>query len=353
MAVNAGHPSRDLDTNKVRGLLLGLALGDAVANYRGRIPDEGELRVGVSTQLAAFTTEGLIRAMVRGHHKGIVDPAGVVWHAYNRWAALQGIERDVLQRHWSSYTDGTWPDGWLAQVPALTKRRGSAPATVNAITGLARGTLENPVSNSAGVHALTRTLPVAAMARVWPRERLTRQVEEMAALTHGYSEAQWASTTGVLWAAGCLSGDDISQALLQTHQVEMGTYIDHARFLGQDEPRSPDVFAEFARATPAVYALASAVFVTHSFPDPADALEALCFAGAAPHGRSVAVVVGAVLGAAHGVDVWPTGLVSRLEVAWPLDTLARDLVAQLTNNPGGTERTLAEDSNWLSRYPGW
>jgi hypothetical protein len=183
---------------RVRGMLLGLALGDAVGTARGKPPTEGELRVGVSTQLAAFTTEGLIRAMVRGHHKGMTDPAGVVWHAYNRWAALQGIAVDELRRRWGPYTDGEWPDGWLAQVPALAQRRGSAPATVTAVKGLTPGTLDNPVSRSMGAHALTRVLPAAAMSRVWAREELVRHVEEMAALTHGHDEAHWGEAPQVL-----------------------------------------------------------------------------------------------------------------------------------------------------------
>ena len=337
----------------VRGLLLGLALGDAIGTARGKLPSDGVLRVGVSTQLAAFTVEGLIRAMVRGHHKGITDPAGVVWHAYNRWAVMQGLGSPSMDREWAPYAQGEWPDGWLAHVPALSQRRGSAPATVKAVTGGVRGTVDAPVTDSAGAHALTRLLPAAAMARVWDRDGLVGQVEEMAALTHGNSDAHWAASTGVLWAAGCLSGADLVDALLATGEVEMGTWIGYARDMSNDRPRNADFLSRVATDASARSALSGAVYVTHSFPNPADALDAVSFAAASPHGRSAAVVAAAILGATHGVDVWPIDAVSRLEVAWPLDVLARDLVAQLTDNPGGSEFTAAKDPHWWGRYPGW
>ena len=52
--------------DRVRGLMLGLALGESV----GRGSHRQELvRAGVSTQLAAFTVEGYIRASMRMTHK--------------------------------------------------------------------------------------------------------------------------------------------------------------------------------------------------------------------------------------------------------------------------------------------
>lgn len=66
----------------------------------------------------------------------------MVWHAYTRWAVMQGIP-GVQQ--WKS--EG-WPDCWLATVPALAVRRGSAPATVATLQGQTMGTLEKPVGAS-------------------------------------------------------------------------------------------------------------------------------------------------------------------------------------------------------------
>jgi hypothetical protein len=93
-------------------------------------PDSGGtgLSAGVGTHLAAFTLDGSIRAVQRALHKGICHAPSVVWHAYWRWAALQGIEAEALRGQWAYDPEQVWPDGWLAQGRRLGQRRGSAPA---------------------------------------------------------------------------------------------------------------------------------------------------------------------------------------------------------------------------------
>jgi hypothetical protein len=133
---------RGAPMSTVRGGLLGLMLGDALG--AGERPDAEVLPATCAGQLACFTMEGLIRASVRFSHRGVSHPPAVVWHAYARWAALQGIT-GIERRQ----ADG-WPDGWLAQVPALRARRGAAPATV-------AGTQAEPrTSPSAPASARTR-----------------------------------------------------------------------------------------------------------------------------------------------------------------------------------------------------
>lgn len=84
----------------------------------------------------------------------------------------------------------------------------------------------------------------------------------------------------------------------------------------------------------------AAVYVASSHSESEQVGEALRFAASAV-GAGVAMVTGALLGALHGVDVLPVEVVSRLELAWATDTLARDLVAELSGAPGGRE-TLTE-----------
>ncbi|MFI1094021.1 hypothetical protein [Streptomyces sp. NPDC020917] len=44
---------------------------------------------------------------------------------------------------------------------------------------------------------------------------------------------------------------------------------------------------------------------------------------------------------------------SRHELAWILDTLARDLLSEATDSPSGGEYIGGWDPNWWDRYPGW
>jgi ADP-ribosylglycohydrolase len=343
---------------RVRGLLIGLAVGDMVGRSKAPAPTGGQLRAGVSTQLAAFTVDGLIRGMVRGHHRGICHPASVLWHAYSRWAVLQDIDPDAISAQWLSGASSGWPDGWLAHVPALRERRGSAPATVSALKRLKQGSLEEPSSNSSGSHSLTRILPAAAVSRIWSEEVLVRNVREFAALTHGHPGALYAASVGTQIAASCLQGMSVSEAMHHSFGRSMldgwePMALLHASARAEMDPPDQVVLRQIAPTATAESALHGAIYVVHCYPDPADAMKAIAFAASAPDGSAVAAVTGALLGAAHGVAMWPVELVSRLELVWVLDTLARDLVLQLTENPGGSEHTPPRDPTWWERYPGW
>ena len=125
------------------------------------------------------------------------------------------------------------------------------------------------------------------------------------------------------------------------------------------------LLAQHANDRTAFAALRGALYVAGSFPQPDQVADALLFASTGP-GSGVGAVAGALLGAMHGVDALPPSLVSRLELAWIADTLARDLVSEINDSPGGHETlTKAEsgiyqvgweegaDPRWWQRYPGW
>jgi hypothetical protein len=309
-----------------RGCLLGLVLGDAMG---AAAPAAGT----AASQLACFTVEGVIRAHVRGSHKGICHPPSVVWHAYQRWAAMQriaGIER---------MADEDWPDGWLAQVPALAARRGSAPATVAALRGHRMGTSENPAGGSTGAHALTRSLPVGLLA-LWGTEP-GGFAAEVAATTHG-GDAVTAAAIGAAVVAALAEGRSLAEAAEQAPS---------AADAAQSAPRQKSVLGGLAPDTRAMSALAGGVYVALSFPEPERLGEALAFATAG--GAHVAAVTGALLGTAHGVDALPVDRVSRLELAWVADVLARDLASEFVDHPSGGAYAPASDPGWWHRYPGW
>ncbi|MET8288369.1 ADP-ribosylglycohydrolase family protein [Streptomyces sp. NPDC005132] len=358
--------------SRVRGMMLGLALGDTLGAARGKLPAHGPLRAGVSTQLACFTAEGTIRAWVRGEHKGICHPPSVVWHAYCRWAALQGIEVERMRRRWA-HGDEVWPNGWLAQVPVLAERRGSAPATVTALSKTEQGNIGIPTT-SRGCHALTRTLPVAVVGAAHGSAQSVQLAREIAALTHGDPAAQSAAAHAAVLVNHCLTSTPEMQRSLfgERSQVRQAltdgihalpeadpglTNAEKERLIralqqAEDQPADAGRLAKLAPDATAPSALLGGLYVAASFPEPAQVNAALRFAAGAPDGDSVACVVGALLGATHGVEALPTGLISRHELAWVLDTLARDLIAQLTDSPSGSEYTTGWDPHWWDRYPG-
>lgn len=388
--------------SRIRGMMLGLALGDTMGGLGGGPPGDGSaapaghvLRSGVSTQLACFTAEGIVRAWVRGSHKGICHPPSVVLHAYCRWAALQGIEVEKMRRRWAAGA-ATWPDGWLAHVPALAERRGSAPATVTALSRVDLGE-DRMATASRGSHAVTRTLPVAAFGPAG-----VGLAADIAALTHGDPQAGASAAYAAWMVYHCLidapsPGGSVFAGRPVLHALHAGTSrlpsaqahtggaaVGAARHahdgaaddapgadadpgadpVGKtlravfrravDEPGRADHLARYAPDATAPAALRGALYAAASFPDREQVGAALEFASRAADGAAVACVTGALLGAAHGADALPPDVVSRHELAWVLDTLARDLQIEFTDSPGGSEYVTGwDDPNWWQRYPGW
>jgi ADP-ribosylglycohydrolase len=343
-------------TDKMRGLTLGLAVGDAIGNQS---PPNGVLQSGVATQLACFTIEGLIRASMRMSHKGICHTPSVIWHAYCRWATVQ----QITPRPFEQWTSGAakWPDGWLSQVPALSQRRGNTPATVHAIRGARQGSPDHPATNSPGCQGLIRTLPLGVVADDGKQQWAAELARDTAALTHGHPSALAAAAAGAVIIGHCLSGDDTRRSL-ESGMAEAKAYLaaspeamslPKAMNAGFQTPRQLERLRQLAPASTATAAMRGGLYVAASFPEPEDVGAALAFAALAPHGKSVAAVAGALLGAVHGVSALPVDLVSRLELAWVVDTLARDVVIELTDSPGGSEYTPPRDPTWWDRYPGW
>jgi ADP-ribosylglycohydrolase len=284
--------------SKARGCVLGLVLGDALGAVRAQVPRVGTLHCTCAGQLACFTVEGTIRGSVRYAHKGICNPVAIVWRAYTRWAAMQGIPGVGRSG------DGAQPDGWQSEVPVLATRRGSAPATVTALQETVMGTLTEPVGTSTGAHALTRALPIG-LIQPWFKEPV-RFAADTAALSHA-GEAASAAAIGVGIVSAAASGLDVDEAAdralerLPDHVPgeRVASRVLEARAAAESVPRRAPLLERLAPDARAMSALAGAVYVASSFPGPRQVRGALQFAAATRNGTHVAAAAGAFLGAAH------------------------------------------------------
>ncbi|MDP9459863.1 MAG: ADP-ribosylglycohydrolase family protein [Actinomycetota bacterium] len=309
---------------------------------------------------------------MRQRYKGICHPPSVVWHALVRWAHGQGIPLGGhVYDEWRGGVAGGWPDGWLVGVPALAERRGSAPATVSALKSGTQGRRDRPATQSMGSHGLIRTLPVSVVGM--PSPRTFELAADVAALTHGHPSGFITAADGALLATTLLTGRGLQAGVDEAERLiaEVNPGSDHvgayarAADEGRISPGEPGLLAQHAYDRTAFAALRGALYVAGSFPRPEQVLGALTFAARGP-GSGVAAVAGALLGAVHGLDALPPALVSRLELAWAADTLARDLVSEIVDSPGGQETwtesasgTFVQgwqdgaDPAWHRRYPGW
>jgi len=333
--------------NRVRGSLLGIALGETLAVDH---PDTGPLPAGPCTQLVAFTVEGMIRAALRSVHRGICHPPSVLWSAYCRWGRLQGL---LPQRA------SPGPDGWLAAVPQLAGPRGPAAATAAALQQVGPGSMRHPTTDSLDWQALVRGLPFAALS-VQAHWSDMRMAAECAALTHGHPRAWGAAAAGTrllnrLLAAGSARVDlgEVVNAVLPGMDQDVVSGLQTAVWAAGTRPGEQNVLLSLASGDGAPAVLMGGLYVAASHPDPQQVRAAVRFAACAQAPTGVAAMTGAILGAMHGVGVWPVDLLARHELSWVLDTLSRDLVRQLTANPGGAPGQAPHDPDWQQRYPGW
>ncbi|PWU61503.1 hypothetical protein DLE60_05315 [Micromonospora globispora] len=309
-----------------RGCVLGLMLGDAIGAARGNVPATGTLRATSAGQLACFTVDGL------------------------RWAAMQGISGI------EPWSQEDWPDGWLATVPVLAERRGSAPATVAALKGKIAGTLDKPVGASIGAHGLTRSLP-AGLCDWWPSSE--NFGAEISALTHTGAAVD-AAALGSTLIRLLGEGKSLAEAMERARRDSLGRSVHTGDSLlgpaleaARSKPRQAVELARLAGDAKATSALAGGVYVAMSFAMRYEIRDALTFAASVGDGGHAATVAGALLGAAHGPDALPVDWLSRLELVWVADTLARDLVREVTEGPSGSGYGDATDAHWWDRYPGW
>lgn len=185
--MSGGTPSL---ASRRRGCLLGGAIGDALgatvefwtlSEIRSRLGPSGVTdflpaygtpgAITDDTQMTMFTAEGLIRAGVRWHERGICHVPSVVWRAYLRWLLTQG--------HPPADPDFE-PDGWLIGHDLLWSSRAPGQTCLSALRSGVRGTpLERP-NDSKGCGGLMRIAPVGLVAL-----RPFQLGCELAALTHG------------------------------------------------------------------------------------------------------------------------------------------------------------------------
>ena len=335
--------------------MLGLALGDAIGSRRSDIPADGMLDGGAATQLAAWTAEGLLRTATRYGGYVVGNPTDVLGHAYQRWALLRGARPSAAQ--WGPVIElsDVATRGWLIDVPAMAQVRGSSPATMKAIT-------QGRAVSSAGCQALLRSFPIAAFLRGTSLAGLDDFARVAASITHDDGVNNAPTGFAVRLAAACLQSDSFQRAFDTT--IGDGVPGDFDRLVelliddGMAQPCVPQLLERLAPNKTASAALAGGIYVALSFPDLDTIDEALEFAGWAPDGDSVAAVAGALLGAVHGYEALPTALCVRLELGWVMDTLARDLAKQTTENQAGDGwkgdgyGPDPIDPWWDTKYPG-
>lgn len=358
--------------SRVRGTLLGSALGDALgapaagltlAALREAHGPDGLTepapalgrrgRVTAATQLTLFTVDGLIRAHVR-RDTGAWHPPTDLHRAYLRWAATQ--------HDWGP-DERRKDNGWLAQEEWLYARRAPHRACLTGFADDVLGTLDRPKNPGArDAAAATRSAPFGLLVG-WEPSLVLQLSVECAAQSHGHPTAGLSAGAVAVIVHGLIRGDSLDsavqralgllgarpghqpvtdalqRALAAVTQGSPGPEAVEALSPGGDGPDGPEEAAD---------ALAVAVYCALVAADVPQGLRLAVNHG----GDSIAAgaLCGALLGALHGETALPAAWLAELEGRAALLEISDDFALELTQGPTLHNPT-ASSPGWLARYP--
>ncbi|GAA2626824.1 hypothetical protein GCM10010425_24970 [Streptomyces spororaveus] len=356
--------------SRVRGTLLGSALGDALGapaadlsltalreahgpdGLTGPAPALGRRgRVTAATQLSLFTVDGLIRAHVR-RDTGAWHPPTDIHRAYLRWAATQ--------HDWGP-DERRKDNGWLAQEEWLYARRAPHRACLTGFADDVLGTLDQPKNPTArDAAAATRSAPFGLLVG-WEPTLVLQLSVECAAQSHGHPTAHLSAGAVAVIVHGLVRGDSLDSAVQRAlgllgsrpgHQPVTDALQRALAAVTQGSP-GPDAVEALAcdgagDGSDAAGALGAAVYCALVAEDVPRGLRLAVNHG----GDSIAAgaLCGALLGALHGETALPAAWLAELEGRSALLELADDFALEMTQGPSLHSPTAASPG-WLARYP--
>ncbi|GHH68846.1 ADP-ribosylglycohydrolase [Streptomyces sulfonofaciens] len=351
--------------SRVRGALLGLAVGDALGAPVAPLSLE-EIRaahgaegltdlapafgrrgaVTAGTQLALFTVDGLIRAQVR-RDTGAWHPPTDLHRAYRRWL--------TTQHDWGP-DERRKDDGWLAREEWLYARRDPVRACLLGLGQAPMGTLDAPRNpEEQGAEAAVRGAAFGLLVG-WEPQLVAQLAVECAVQTHGHPVAYLTAGAQAVIVHALARGESLDAAvqralaLLSARPGHEDVTSALQRALGavrQGMP-TPGRVEELAAEGTAECLLAAAVYCALVGED---IRHGLCLA--VNHGAGSAVcgaLAGALLGALHGETALPPAWVAELEGRATVLQLADDFAMEMTQGPALHGPATASPV-WLVRYP--
>lgn len=351
--------------SRVRGTLLGLAVGDALGapvdglgidGIREAHGAEGLVDLAPAygrrgavthlTQLTLFSVDGLIRAQVR-RDTGAWHPPTDLHRAYLRWAATQ--------RDWGP-DERRKDDGWLAREEWLYARREPSRALLLGLADATMGTPEAPKNpGELGPEAAARSAPFGLLVG-WEPQLVVQLAVECAAQTHGHPTAYLAAGAYAVIVHALALGESLDGAVQRGfallaarpgHQP-VSDALQHALGAVRQGLPGPERVAQLCGAGTAESLVGAAVYCA-------------LVAADVRHGLTLAVnhdgpsaatgaLTGGLLGALHGETALPPAWLAELEGRPTILELADDFAMEMTQGPA-LHSPAGASPGWLARYP--
>ncbi|MEV6835394.1 ADP-ribosylglycohydrolase family protein [Streptomyces sp. NPDC051133] len=350
---------------RVRGALLGVAVGDALGGpadalsleeIRSTFGPEGLLDLAFGhgrrgtvthhTQLTLFSVDGLIRAQVR-RDTGAWHPPTDLHRAYRRGVATQ--------RDWGP-DERRKDDGWLAREEWLYARRDPSRILFLGFGDDVMGTLEQPKNpGELGPEAVARSAPFGLLVG-WEPQLVVQLAVECAAQTHGHPIAYLSAGAYAVIVHALARGDSLDGAVQKAlallaarpgHQP-VADALQHALGAVRQGMPSPTRVEELAGDGTADGLLAASVYCALVGED---VRHGLCLAvNQSGPSAAAGALTGGLLGALHGETALPPAWLAELEGRPTILELADDFAMEMTQGPA-LHGPAGSSPGWLARYP--
>lgn len=343
----------DARHDAVRGCLLGGAVGDALGApvefmSRESILDEygpqgveeyvefidGTGAITDDTQMTLFTAEGILRACVRGHERGICHPQSVVRYAYLRWLKTQGIDPGCDPEMMTS--------GWLVNEAQLHRYRAPGNTCLSALKDSRHeGAAQN---DSKGCGSVMRMAPAGLFL---PPEKAYEEGCLYSSLTHGHPTGITAGGAFAMLISYLHAGKSLELSLDLTME-HLRRFPEASETLAAlDQARQAEDIRELGEGWVADEALAIAVYASlrHTWDFRAGVLEAVNITG---DSDSTGAISGNILGVLNGEKAIPARWRKNLQEYRIVSRVADDLHRKCRFNADGSVSKL-----WWKKYPGY
>ena len=353
--------------NQNRGVLLGLAVGDAMGHTVDRRSLEeicsdygpngllgydlvnGYADITSYTQLAAFTANGLLLGLTRGQAQGrMMTMMRYITMAIREWSRSQSFS--LPERNYC----------WLSRIPEMKRKFCMDNRMLDALSKENLGSVDEPLYRSNQAGSLTAVTAVALLRKELElnQEELDRLGAEIVALTHGEPEAYLSGAALTHLLCLLLEEPDAPMAELVQQTVnavglqfgqggKLWELLQMALTLAVSPNVGPMEAMQTLGCRTAAEVLAGAVYTVATCGRDFDT----AMITAVNHsGRSSAVgaIAGAMLGAILGDEALPEFYLESLEAAPYLTELADDMAAGFSEMVGKSLFDMDWDRKYLS-----
>ena len=367
--------NKDILKNKIRGSLIGGAIGDALGyqiefdigikdrqatKYRG---DFGI--ISDDTQMTLFTANALLWRHTRWLLRGIaMQPHEAVYYSYLDWYKTQSYKGDngvaSLLKEGYLKTGKTSHEQlcWLTDVKELHKRQAPGNTCLSSLRSGKMGTIEHPTNNSKGCGGVMRIAPCGLINRV--PDSSGYLAAKCAAITHGHVMSHMASymcaaLLSIITYQDTTLEDAVKEALALTKEHQKDFYandddmkafvemIEKAIELSHSETASDaQTIKTIGGGWTAEDALAIALYACLKYSSFEDIV--ICAANHDGDSDSTAAIAGNIIGAYLGFDKIPEYYIEHVELKDIILEIADDLYTALTVS------VFEEDETWLRKY---